>query len=91
MKKMKCSSKTDILSIAIIVLLVISILTSSYMIYQYTKYTKVANGIYFTSNKTAVINMDRTWAEVMETCNHEYLHYKHFQHFEVEQYLNNNN
>jgi len=70
-----------IVDIAIIILFFTAIVTSSIALYNFSKYTEVANGIYFTSNRTAIINMDRTWEEVMETCNHEYAHATHYQHF----------
>jgi len=43
-----------------------------------------ATGIFF-GDYFAVWTKNRTWAEVMETCNHEYLHYKfayNWEHFD---------
>lgn len=36
----------------------------------------LVNGCYYPNNKTFCVNPEQPYAQVMETCNHEYLHYK---------------
>jgi hypothetical protein len=53
-------------------------------LYERTGFTGRATGIY--SNSIICMNVeDREWYQVMETCSHEYLHYKYDNHFELEE------
>ena len=70
------------IDIVIIGLLILSIITAGIMICEFSKFKLVAHGIYMVDTKIATIDMDRSWAEVMETCNHEYQHYKNYEHFQ---------
>ena len=88
---MKLNMDVRVIDIVIIVLLILSSITAGIMICNYSKYKEVATGIYFINNKTSLINMDRSWAEVMETCNHEYAHHTHYSHFQEDIIKTNGN
>ena len=52
---------------------------------QFSQNSSLVYGLYY--NETMCIRIqNRTWAEMMETCSHEYLHYKYGKlHFAIQE------